>query len=143
MHTTITVTHGVSVFTANEWFIAMFAEEFFNISNSSVHLAFHIASAIVFSVPENAFIMNEARRVCLAEVFGHIKDIFATVRFITARPDDYTCMVFIAFEHGFCSIDDDIMPSWIIVWYSVCIFTHFTFYHPATMCFHICFIDYI
>lgn len=93
VHAAVAVAHGMSVFAHDERLVAVFTEEFLDVGNFCVHLAFHVARAVVFSVPENAFIMNETGRVSLAEVFGHVENVFAAVGLIAARPDDDAGMV--------------------------------------------------
>ena len=78
----------------------MLSEEFFHIFHARIHLAFHIAGRLISAVIENSLIMYKTVRIYCTEFFGHIKNDFSAVGFISHRPDQDRRMVFIPLIAG-------------------------------------------
>ena len=115
VHAAAAVAHGVRVFAANERFLGMLGEELLDAGNRRVHLAFHVARAIIAAIPENVFVMHEAARIDAAEELAHLVDDLAAARLVAARPDDDGRMVLVALEHGIRAVDERGLPFVVIV----------------------------
>ena len=78
VHAAIAVAHRMGVLAAKEGLVTMLSEEFLDVCHLGIHLAFHIAGAVVAAVPENALVVYQPGRVTMAEILAHLIDIPAS-----------------------------------------------------------------
>ena len=100
VHCPAGISHRMGVLTADKRFFLMLCQKLLNIFHAGVHLAFHVARAFISAVIENSLIMYKTVRIYCTEFFGHIKNDFSAVGFISHRPDQDRRMVFIPLIAG-------------------------------------------
>ena len=133
VHAADAVAHRMRVLAADEWLIAVLREELLDGGDRRVHLALHIARAVVAAIPEDVLVVDEARRVCMTEVLAHHVEVLAAAGLVAAGPDQDGCMILVALEHGFRAVEDDILPLLMVIRQRILDDILLAVAHPAAM----------
>ncbi len=90
----------MSILTADERFVPVNFQKFFNKGNRRIHLALNVRGLVISSVVSHAFIMDRACCVQLPEKLRHLKNIPAAEGFIPTGPYQYAGMILVPLVNG-------------------------------------------
>ena len=143
VHAAVGIAHGMSIFAANKRLIPMLLQKCPDIRCLGIHLALHIAGAIITPVMEQPLIMYQPGRICLPEILVHRKNRLAPEGFIAAGPDEDGRMILVPFQHIPRPLQHCLLPSRIAVRQGIFIREITAIAHPGAVGFQVGFVNHI